>query len=167
MKEFLQIHSHILQNSDEILCISKRLEGKNLLFVSHEEFCENPAVEMLKITLSSCSGGFVLLLLVEMFVYRFRIKFHAVLNIHRFDRDECIEEPMEYDVYLCFAQDDSPFARRLLDHLKYRGYKVCYHLQDFVIGEEISTNICGAARTTVNLTQIEKCYVPNDAEMRT
>ena len=64
-----------------------------------------------------------------MIVYRFRVKLHAILGIHPFDRDPC-----EYDATICFAESESHIARSLLQFLEERRYKVCYLERDLTIG---------------------------------
>ena len=149
LKAYLKSIKENLINPDEIICKTPaRLNGKGLLYVTDEEFCEDPAMRMLKITLLSVGCGLLVILLLCLLTYRCRIRIHDVLKIHSFDRDECEEEPMEYDVFLCFAQNDSAIARKLLSFLESRNYKVCYHLRDFLAGEVITENICRAVKTS-------------------
>lgn len=138
IKAYFKSIEDILQNANEIVCSSPlRLNGKNIFLVSDEEFCEDPAMTMLKIAAASFTGVLFVILLLGIIFSRFRIKLHATLNVQPFDRDECEGEQMEYDVVLCFAQGDSVISRKLLLYLESRDYKMCYHLRDFPPGETI------------------------------
>lgn len=55
---------------------------------------------------------------------------------------------MKYDALLCFAQGDTAPARRLLNFLESKHYKVCFHLRDFEPGEPIADNICRSIMTS-------------------
>ena len=65
---------------------------------------------------------------------------------------------MDYDVFLSFSSDDhSPSGLDVLNRLEAAGYRVCYHLRDFVGGLTIEENIVQAVqrskRTVCLLTQ--------------
>ena len=59
-----------------------------------------------------------------------------------FDRDECIGEDMDYDVFLCCSsRHDRPHALRILELIESNGYRVCYHERDYLAGTLIMDNM--------------------------
>jgi len=51
-------------------------------------------------------------------------------------------EDLDYDVFLCCSLDDnSPHGLHLLQLMESKGYRVCYHLRDFLAGGLIMDNI--------------------------
>ena len=147
IKSYLKSVESRLLHADEILCNTpERLRGKGILYLSDEEFCVDPIIRMLTVTLSSV-GGFVLLVTLLMAVtYLQRFKIHNAWNFHPFDRDECDGEDMEFDAFICCAHSDVLIAKAVLLLLEANGYKVCFHARDFDIGETIDNNICKAIR---------------------
>ena len=149
LKDQLQFIQSSLRRSDEIFCNTPvRLHGKVILRLTNDEFCIDPAMKVLAITLSSVGACLLLLTIVCVSLYRCRVKIHSTWNIHPFDRDECDGEHMEYDVFICCAIDASRFAREILNFLENESYKGCYHLRDFMPGALIDDNICQAITTS-------------------
>jgi len=75
-------------------------------------------------------------------VYRLRARLYRRWKFHPFDRDECVGEDMDYDVFLCCsAQDDRPHGLRILERIEANGYRVCYHERDFLPGQLITDNM--------------------------
>jgi protein toll len=65
---------------------------------------------------------------------------------------------MEFDVFLSGSKDDdTEHLLPLFERLESRGYRVCYHVRDFVPGELVTTNIGNAVekskRTVCLLTE--------------
>ena len=138
-----------------------RLRGKNIIQVSSEEFCVDPATEaaseaaskaaseavirtLIK-SMSSVAGVVVVLLSVGVIVYRLRVKLYTKWKFHPFDRDECLREDMDYDVFLsCSSDDNLPHGNRIRELLEQQGYRVCYPPRDFIAGDSISDNIYNA-----------------------
>ena len=149
LKSRLQFIQSSIWRSDEVFCSTPdRLHGKVILRLATDEFCVDPAIRMLTISLTSVGGCLLLITMVCLSFYRWRIQIHAKWNIHPFDRDECEGEDMEYDVFICCAIDDAGFGRELLHFIESVGYKGCYHERDFMPGALIEDNICQAINTS-------------------
>ena len=140
--------------TQKVLCYSpSRLSGKDITQISDEEFCVDPASEAaskavtrtLTVSMSSVASVIVFLLLVGVIVYRLRVKLYTRWKFHPFDRDECLGENMDYDVYFCCSYEDhDPHALRIVQLVESKGYRVCYHERDFLPGERITDNISRA-----------------------
>ena len=146
--------------SDVQCYIPPRLHAKAIVEMSDEEFCVDPAVEATKrtwiISMSSVAGVVIVLLSVGVVVYRLRVKLYTRWKFHPFDRDECLGEDMDYDVFLCCSsKDDEPQERRMVETLEAQGYSVCYHYRDFMPGlivESIEASVTRSKRTLCLLT---------------
>ena len=117
--------------------------------ISSETFCVDPTSEAVKITLiislSSTVAVVAILLSVSVIVYRLRVKLYTRWKFHPFDRDECLAEDMDYDVFLsCSSNDNLPHGNGIRQQLEQRGYRVCYPPRDFIAGEAIADNIYNA-----------------------
>jgi len=141
-----------LQNVDGLLCSTpSRLRGKNIFRISDEEFCRDPIRELeertrtVAVSLASFAGVVIVLILVGIIVYRLRVKMYTRWKIHPFDRDECLDEDMNYDVFLSGNSDDNlPHVNGIREQLEQHGYRVCYPPRDFLAGELILDNIYNA-----------------------
>ena len=77
--------------------------------------------------------------------YRLRFVLFKRWKFHPFDRDDCVGEDMEFDVFLSYSSDDyHPDALKLVDILGNEGYKVCFHERDFQPGDTIENNLTRA-----------------------
>jgi len=149
--------------TQKVLCYSpSRLHGKNIAQIDDEEFCVDPASEAVKraltISLSSIAAVLLVLLSTGVTVYRFRVKLYARWKFHPFDRDECLGEDMDYDVFLSSSSDDNlPHGNGIRVQLERHGYRVCYPPRDFLAGNTIYDNIHSAVvrskRTVCLLTE--------------
>jgi len=150
MSEWLKSIQSSLSNPNDITCSSpSRLKNRNIMSVSGEAFCEDPASKAVKrtlsISLSSVIGVLVALLSVAIMVYLLRVRLYSRWKFHPFDRDECLGEDLIYDVFLsCCSSDNLPHGNEIRQQLEQRGYRVCYPPRDFVAGETIQDNIYGA-----------------------
>ena len=149
MSKWLHLVQHSLVNVDGLLCGSPaRLRGKNIMKISDEEFCHDPVSEerVRAVIISlSVAGAVVVLLPVAIIVYRLRVKLYTRWKFHPFDRDECLGEDMDYDVFLsCSSDDNLPHGNSIREQLEQRGYRVCYPPRDFVAGASIYENIYNA-----------------------
>jgi len=156
--------------TQKVLCYSpSRLRGKDIIQISDEEFCVDPASEAaseatkraLIISLSSVAGVVSLLLFVGVILYRLRVKLYTRWKFHPFDRDECVDEDMDYDVFLSTSSTDNlPDGNSIREHLEQRGYRVCYPPRDFLAGAAICDNIYNAvvrSKRTVCLVTKDFC----------
>jgi len=74
----------------------------------------------------------VILVIAGLMLHKFRVKFYKKWKFHPFDRDECVGEDMDYDVFLCCSsEDENPHGLHILERLESKGYRVCYHVRDF------------------------------------
>jgi len=140
---FKSLSSGTSTNVGDVLCASpSRLKGRSILQSHEVDFCVDPLKRMLKIVLSSTLSAMAGLLLLGFVVYLLRVRLYKRWKFHPFDRDECIGEDMDYDVFLCCSSDDnSSHGLRLLQLMESKGYRVCYHLRDFIAGGLIMDNI--------------------------
>ena len=144
---FISIADRLTQ---KVLCYSPPLlRDKDITQVSDEEFCIDAAPQAvtrtLAISMTSFAGVVVVLVSVGIIVYRLRVKLKLKLytsfNSHPFDRDECLGEDMDFDVFLsCSSDDNLPHGNRIRELLEQRGYRVCYQPRDFMGGGVISEN---------------------------
>ena len=164
---FVSIADRLTQ---KVLCHSPpRLRGRNIIQAS-DEFCVDPAREADSQTIitvmSSVAGVTVFLLSVGVIVYRLRVKLYTRFKLHPFDRDECLGEDMNYDVFLsCSSDDNLPHGNRIREHLEQRGYRACYPPRDFIAGDTIYDNIYNSVvrskRTVCLLTEnFRQRFVP-------
>ena len=146
---WLQSLSHQISDPGDIVCRSpSRMYGRNVLKSTVEYFCVDPVKHALTITLSAVSSvaAVILLLVVTgILIYKLRVKVYRRWNFHPFDRDECVGEDMDCDVFLCCSSlDDDPHGRHIVRQTEANGYRVCYHERDFMPGQPILDNIAQA-----------------------
>ena len=146
---WLQSLSHHISDPEDIKCSSPSgVYGRNFLYFTVENFCADPEKPVLAASLSAISSvAAVILLLVitGILVYKLREQFYKRWRFHPFDRDECAGEDMDYDVFLCCSSDDNtPHGLRILREIESKGYRVCYHLRDFLAGAPITENMIQA-----------------------
>jgi hypothetical protein len=108
MISWLKSAEEHLMYSDGILCDSpKRLRGRNVFRVPDEEFCIDPAIALVqKVIPISIVAVVVVMSTLVIVAYRLRFFMFARWKFHPFDRDECVGEDMEYDVFLCCSSED-------------------------------------------------------------
>jgi len=143
---WLQSLSHQISDPGDITCASPpRMYGINVLKSSVEDFCVDPVKHVLTLTLSAASSVVsvvFILLIAGILVYKLRVRFFKRWKFHPFDRDECVGENMEYDVFLsCSSMDEVPHGRRILEEMESNGYRVLYHERDFLPGQLILDNV--------------------------
>jgi len=117
--------------------------------LNREMFCVDPtskAVQRaLTISISSAAAVGIGLVFIGFMVYRLRVKLYTRWKFHPFDRDECLGEDMDYDVFLsCSSNDNLPHGNEIREQLEQRGYRVCYPPRDFLAGEAVYDNIYNA-----------------------
>ena len=142
---WLQSLSHEVSDQDSVVCRSpSRMYGRNMLKSTKEDICVDPIKRYLIIivSLSVTVATIVFLVIVGLLFYKLRVKFYKKWKFHPFDRDECVGEDMDYDVFLCCSSEDhNPHGLRILREIELKGYRVCYHLRDFLAGAPITENM--------------------------
>jgi len=130
-------------NGGDASCASpSRLKSKSITESTTDDFCVDPAIRMLKISLLSTLTSLAALVLFGFAVYRLRVQLFRRWKFHPFDRDECVREDMDYDVFLCCSSEDhNPHGLRILREMESNDYRVCYHLRDFLAGAPITDNM--------------------------
>jgi len=160
---WLQSLSNQISDPGDITCISpSRMYGRNVLKSTVEDFCVDPVKRVLTILLSAVSSvAFLVFLSIIMgiLIYKLRVKFFRRWKFHPFDRDECVGEDMDYDVFLCCSSEDhNPHGLRILREMEWNGYRVCYHLRDFVAGAPITDNMI----QSIERSKRTMCLVSNN-----
>ena len=139
------LSDHILDPGDITCASPSRMYGRLVLKSTMEDFCVDPVKRVLTITLSAvASVVFVILILIitGILIYKLRVKFYRRWKFHPFDRDECVGEDMDYDVFLCSSSEDhNPDGLHILREMESNTYRVCYHLRDFLAGAPITDNM--------------------------
>ncbi len=88
-------------------------------------------------------GTFVLAMSVLGFLFYNRIRLFrwSGYKLHPWDRDECIGENKEFDVFVSHASDDEEWTLELIEELESIGFKVLFHKRDFEPGATIIDNV--------------------------
>jgi len=135
--------SHHLADTGDMICRSpSRMHGRNIIKSTDEDFCVDPVKRALTISMSTVASAFILLISAGLLIYKLRIKFYKRWKFHPFDRDECVGEEMDYDVYLCCSSEDNNLhGNRIMDLIELKAYRVFYHLRDFLGGVPIMENM--------------------------
>ena len=149
MIKWLQSLRNQLLDPGDIICKAPaNVYGRNVLESSEKDFCVDPVQHTLTITLSIVVPIFaiiVILVITVIVFYKLRKKCYKRWKFHPFDRDECIGEDMNFDVFLCCnSEDHNPHGLRILELIESKGYRVCYHLRDFLAGAAIADNMIQA-----------------------
>jgi len=143
-------------NADASCASPSRLEGRIIAMSTKDDFCVNPSLRMLKISLLSTLTPVAALVLFGFAVYRLKVQLFRRWKFHPFDRDECVGEDMDYDAFLCFSSGDKNLhGIHILELLESKGYRVCYHVRDFrpgLILDNIIQSIQRSKRTVCLLS---------------
>ena len=109
-----------------IFCHSPpRLSGISIMRMNKEQFCVDPVQRAVTVSLLAVFGSVGLLIALCAAIYCLRVWVHRRWNFHPFDRDECVGEDMDYDVFFsCSSEDQDTHGRRLLDLMESKGYRV-------------------------------------------
>ena len=91
----------------------------------------------------SIGGAVVLAVSVLGFLFYNRIRLYRWSGhmLHPWDRDECIGENKEFDVFVSHASEDEEWTLQLIDELESCGFKVLFHKRDFELGVTKIDNI--------------------------
>jgi len=122
---FNAVSTHI-RNPISIFCHTPpRLRGTSIKKMYKESFCVDPVKRAVMVTMLAVFGSVGLLIFLSLAIYCLRVQVHRRCRYHPFDRDECIGEDMDYDVFLsCSPEDQDTHGRRLLDLIESKGYRV-------------------------------------------
>ena len=133
----------VSQDDVGAVCASpSRLKGRGVTLSTGRDFCVDPSMTVLKISLSSTLSAVAFSLMSACVLYRLRVRLYKRFKFHPFNRDECDGEDMDFDVYLCCSsKDHNRHGRRILETLESRGYRVCYYLRDFLGGAAITESM--------------------------
>jgi len=142
---WLQSLSEQISDPGDIICRSpSRMYGRNVLKSIAEDFCVDPVTRYVIViaSLAVAVVTVVFLVIAGLMFYKFRIKLYKQWKFHPFDRDECLGEDLDYDVFLCCSsQDEDQHVLRILREMESYGYRVCYHERDFLPGQLITDNM--------------------------
>ena len=163
LKSWINKSRHMIKFPESMYCEEPHWNrGKSILLVEDSDFCSDPNVvkqnRILMITLIPLFFSILLIIGIGALVLKFKVEIHAKFSIHPFDRDECEGEHMLYDVFISSSYQDRLFAIDLVRTLESRGYCVCYHEKDFLIGPSIASNICRAVVYSKRVV----CILSND-----
>jgi len=140
--------SHAHPNGASVLCASPpRLQYRSIADSSEKDFCETERSTWYYFVVYTLPVlvVVVVLLMAGFAIYRLRIRLYRRWKFHPFDRDECVGEDLSFDVFLCCSTDDNnPHGLRILELMEMKGYRVCYHLRDFLPGELITDSMIQA-----------------------
>ena len=127
----------------DVLCESpSRLRGRSVIESDEVDFCVDPLKRMLTIVLSSTMSVMASLIMLGFALHCLRVRLYKRWKFHPFDRDECAGEDMDYDVFLCCSSDDNtPHGLLIMQLVEAKGYRVCYHVRDFLAGGPITENM--------------------------
>jgi len=150
MSNWLRAHRNSIINPDSVICSSPiRLEKRNIIGISKEEFCVDPTSKAVKraIIISTLTVAVVVFIIVSfgIIVFHLRVKLYSRWKFHPFDRDECPGENMHYDLFLsCSSSDNLAHGNGIREQMERHGYRVCYPPRDFLAGGTIQDNIYNA-----------------------
>jgi len=156
---WLQSLSDQILDPRDIVCRSpSRMYGRLVLKSTAEDFCVDPVKRyvVIIVSLTVTIATVITLVIAGLVLHKFRVNFYKKWKFHPFDRDECVGEDMDYDVFLCFSsEDENPHGLRILELLESKGYRVCYHIRDFrpgLILDNIIQSIQRSKRTVCLLS---------------
>ncbi|ESO06561.1 hypothetical protein HELRODRAFT_160742 [Helobdella robusta] len=136
---------NILIEPDSIFCHTPQwLENRTIFTIEEKDFCSNPNINEKTFLAAVLVPIFVLLLIIVVtyqLVRRFKVQLNTYLNIHPFDRDECLGEDMMFDAFIICSSEDRIFAIKLTKFLDQKGYRICYHEKNFPVGIPLRTII--------------------------
>jgi len=163
---FKSLSSGASSNACNVLCNSpSRLKGRSILQSDEDDFCVDPLRRLLKIVLSSTLSVVAGLLILGFALYRLRVRIYKRWKFHPFDRDECVGEHLDYDVFLCCSsEDDDPHGLHILHLMESRGYRVCYHERDFrpgLIVDNMLLSVLHSKRSVLYITQLHTKVFPS------
>ncbi len=119
-----------------------KLRGRRFETLLDSELdCDSPPLPLI---LGVSVGGFAVLamsVLGFLFYNRIRLYRWSGHKLHPWDRDECVGENKEFDVFVSHASEDEEWTLQLIEDLESRGFKVLFHKRDFEPRATIIDNI--------------------------
>ena len=142
------------------------LRGRSVVSLTNIEFCPGAPRTGADVVgfLSLVAGSILAMVLIVVFLLRrMRLQVFAYLRLHPFDRDECEDEAMDYDVYLSLSKDDAGSAEELVTWLEQQGYRVFYPERDIRNDIQTDENIAESiARSKRVLCLLTRNFVGDD-----
>ncbi len=138
-------------SSQKIKCAKPpALFNREIIHVRNAEFCPgtlDTGIVVSIVVLVPITT--VLLVTLALFAnFRFRVWLYAKTKWHPFDLDECIGEMKEYDAFVSYAEEDSEWVTDLIERLEAEGYRILFHVRDFLPGMSITESIGNAVNTS-------------------
>ena len=132
-----------LSNLANLTCAGPpKLKGRLFgTLLDSELDCDSPPLSLI---LGVSVGGILVLsvsVLGLLFYNRIRLYRWSGLRLHPWDRDECIGEHKEFDVFVSHASEDEQWTLELIEELECLGFKVLFHKRDFELGVTKIENI--------------------------
>ena len=126
MHDWFNSDSKHFSDPSGVLCQTpERLRGTSIMMMDKEEFCVDRVQRAVTMSLLAVFGSVALLIFLCVGIYCLRVWLHRLWNCHPFDRDECVGEDMDYDVFLSSSSEDrDTHGRRLQDLIESKGYRV-------------------------------------------
>ena len=115
-----------------------------------EHFCTNPHWERQKKTIigsvTPAIGIFLICSALLLTIYKYRVKVFNAFGFHPLDLDECEDEDLYFDVFVSFSQLDRSVGLEVVEYLKAKDCRVCFHEEHFIYGKPIKQNIIAAVK---------------------
>ncbi len=120
-----------------------KLRGRRFETLLDSELNCDPPPPLSLILGVSVGGTVILAVAVVGFLFYNRIRLYrwSGHKLHPWDRDECIEENKEFDVFVSHASEDEEWTLELIEDLENRGFKALFHKRDFELGVTKIENI--------------------------
>ncbi len=132
-----------LTNLAKLSCAGPpKLKGRRFETLLDSEIDCNPPP--LPAILGVCLGSTTVLAMSVIgiaFYYRIRLYRWSGHKLHPWNRDECIGENKEFDVFVSHSSEDEEWTLELIEELENRGFKILFHKRDFELGVTKIENI--------------------------
>ena len=172
MKHWLIIRRDIIQDLDEVTCVTGTLAGQVYVEVKEDQFiCITPPAIVIRNSLLAVGAVLVLCVTAVILIYVYRGEIKIVLyvhcNWHPFDREENADIlDMTYDAFISYSGLDYKWVCfDLLPKLENHNppYRVCVHDRDFMPGAYIEDNIMEAVKSSRRMIMVlSRNYLKSD-----
>ncbi|KAH9499018.1 hypothetical protein Btru_004224 [Bulinus truncatus] len=120
-----------------------------LMILTHE--CASYTIIFFSVS-SVTSFLIVIIFIAIIYIFRWKLRYlyyAAYLHYWRNSKRQSTNQTFDFDVFVCYHDDDEDFVLFTLDkELERRHLKTCVHKRDFVLGEPIATNIVRAVTSS-------------------